>query len=85
MTVATTRPETMLGDTDIAVSPSDPDKQTFVGKTVMLPRLRAQPVELARDRAIVQGQDRARSSDDQTKRWFPFDLLQRGGQSPVPQ
>ena len=35
--VATTRPETMLGDTGIAVSPSDPDKQTFVGKTVMLP------------------------------------------------
>ena len=37
VTVATTRPETMLGDTGIAVSPSDPDKQTFVGKTVMLP------------------------------------------------
>lgn len=37
VTVATTRPETMLGDTGIAVSPSDPDKQTFVSKTVMLP------------------------------------------------
>ncbi len=37
VTVATTRPETMLGDTGIAVSPSDPDKQTFVGKTVILP------------------------------------------------
>lgn len=37
VTVATTRPETMLGDTGIAVSPSDPDKQTFVGRTVMLP------------------------------------------------
>lgn len=37
VTVATTRPETMLGDTGIAVSPSDPDKQIFVGKTVMLP------------------------------------------------
>lgn len=37
VTVATTRPETMLGDTGVAVSPSDPDKQTFVGKTVMLP------------------------------------------------
>ena len=37
VTVATTRPETMLGDTGIAVSPSDSDKQTFVGKTVMLP------------------------------------------------
>ncbi|WP_058270261.1 valine--tRNA ligase [Olsenella massiliensis] len=37
ITVATTRPETMLGDTGIAVSPSDPDKQRFVGKKVLLP------------------------------------------------
>ena len=37
VTVATTRPETMLGDTGIAVSPQDPDKAKFVGKTVMLP------------------------------------------------
>lgn len=35
--VATTRPETMLGDTGVAVSPQDPDKQKFVGKTVLLP------------------------------------------------
>ncbi len=35
--VATTRPETMLGDTGVAVSPKDPDKAAFVGKTVMLP------------------------------------------------
>ena len=37
VTVATTRPETMLGDTGVAVSPSDPDKQKLVGKTVVLP------------------------------------------------
>ena len=37
ITVATTRPETMLGDTGVAVSPDDPDKAKFVGKTVMLP------------------------------------------------
>ena len=37
ITVATTRPETMLGDTGIAVSPDDPDKQKFVGKMVRLP------------------------------------------------
>ena len=35
--VATTRPETMLGDTGVAVSPKDPEKTAFVGKTVMLP------------------------------------------------
>ena len=35
--VATTRPETMLGDTGVAVSPKDPSKAAFVGKTVKLP------------------------------------------------
>lgn len=35
--VATTRPETMLGDTGVAVSPDDPEKKRFVGKTVVLP------------------------------------------------
>ena len=35
--VATTRPETMLGDTGVAVSPEDPEKSKLVGKTVMLP------------------------------------------------
>ena len=35
--VATTRPETMLGDTGVAVSPKDPDKKKFVGAKVMLP------------------------------------------------
>ncbi len=37
VTVATTRPETMLGDTGIAVSPSDEAKAKLVGKTVLLP------------------------------------------------
>ncbi|MGI6031846.1 MAG: valine--tRNA ligase [Coriobacteriales bacterium] len=37
ITVATTRPETMLGDTGVAVSPDDPDKAKFIGKTVKLP------------------------------------------------
>ncbi len=35
--VATTRPETMLGDTGVAVSPKDHDKEKFVGAKVMLP------------------------------------------------
>ena len=37
ITVATTRPETMLGDTGVAVSPQDPEKARFVGATVVLP------------------------------------------------
>ncbi len=35
--VATTRPETMLGDTAVAVHPKDPRYKKFIGKTVKLP------------------------------------------------
>ena len=35
--VATTRPETMLGDTGVAVHPSDPRYQHLIGKMVLLP------------------------------------------------
>lgn len=35
--VATTRPETMLGDTAVAVNPKDKRYKKFVGKTVVLP------------------------------------------------
>jgi valyl-tRNA synthetase len=35
--VATTRPETMLGDTAVAVHPSDPRYQHLIGKKVLLP------------------------------------------------
>ncbi len=37
ITIATTRPETMLGDTAIAVNPKDERFTTFVGKTVTIP------------------------------------------------
>lgn len=37
VTVATTRPETMLGDTAVAVHPKDPRYKQYVGKTVLLP------------------------------------------------
>lgn len=37
ITVATTRPETMLGDTGIAVNPNDERYQEYIGKTVILP------------------------------------------------
>lgn len=37
VTVATTRPETMLGDTAIAMNPSDPRAKVLVGKKVRLP------------------------------------------------
>ena len=37
VTVATTRPETMLGDTAIAMNPSDPRAEALVGRMVRLP------------------------------------------------
>ena len=37
VTVATTRPETMLGDTAVAVNPRDTERGRFIGKRVELP------------------------------------------------
>ncbi len=37
LTVATTRPETMLGDTGVAVNPNDERYKDYIGKTVILP------------------------------------------------
>ena len=37
ITIATTRPETMLGDVAVAVNPSDERYQQFVGKMLVLP------------------------------------------------
>ena len=37
ITVATTRPETMLGDTAVAVHPEDPRYRHLIGKTAILP------------------------------------------------
>jgi valyl-tRNA synthetase len=37
ITVATTRPETMLGDTGVAVHPDDPRYKALIGKHVVLP------------------------------------------------
>ncbi len=37
LVVATTRPETMLGDTGVAINPADPRYSAFHGKSVVLP------------------------------------------------
>lgn len=37
VTIATTRPETMLGDTAVAVNPNDPRYSSLIGKKVILP------------------------------------------------
>ena len=39
ITVATTRPETILGDTAVAVNPNDKRNNKFIGKTAILPEI----------------------------------------------
>ncbi len=52
ITVATTRPETMLGDTAIAMNPSDPRADALVGKKVRLP-LVGREIPIVADQHVV--------------------------------
>jgi len=52
LTVATTRPETMLGDTAVAVHPLDPRYKDLIGKTIDLP-LTARRVPIIGDSVLV--------------------------------
>jgi valyl-tRNA synthetase len=49
LVVATTRPETMLGDTGVAVHPEDERYRDFVGKKVILPLLNRELLVIADD------------------------------------
>ena len=49
--VATTRPETMLGDTAVAVNPDDERYKDLIGKTVVLP-IQDKEIPIIADRAI---------------------------------
>src|SRR6266566_4953245 len=51
LTVATTRPETMLGDTALAVNPNDARHRAFVGKTARLP-ITGIPIPIIADEAV---------------------------------
>lgn len=51
ITVATTRPETMLGDTAVAVHPEDDRYQNLVGKKVILP-LVGRPIPIIADEYV---------------------------------
>ncbi len=51
LTVATTRPETMLGDTAIAVHPTNPKTMGMAGKRVILPIMR-RPIPVIADEAV---------------------------------
>jgi valyl-tRNA synthetase len=50
--IATTRPETMLGDTAVAVHPDDPRYQPLIGKTVTLPLVN-RPIPIIADAILV--------------------------------
>ena len=50
---ATTRPETLLGDTAVAVHPDDPRYQKLVGKTVRHPLLQDRHIPIIADAVLV--------------------------------
>jgi len=52
LTIATTRPETMLGDTAVAVHPDDPRYQHLVGRRCLLPLLN-RPLPIIADPILV--------------------------------
>lgn len=54
VTVATTRPETMLGDVAVAVNPEDKDKQRFVGRMVRVPLAEVE-IPVIADAAVERG------------------------------
>jgi valyl-tRNA synthetase len=57
VTVATTRPETMLGDTAVAINPDDPRAESLRGKSIRLPIVgRIIPI-VEDDYVVMQGAD----------------------------
>lgn len=50
--VATTRPETMLGDVAVAVHPDDPRYAHLIGRTVLLPPLLERSITIVADEAV---------------------------------
>jgi valyl-tRNA synthetase len=54
LTAATTRPETMLGDTALAVNPKDERYQKYIGKTAILPILDRELIIVADDYVDIE-------------------------------
>ncbi|MEX2555207.1 MAG: valine--tRNA ligase [Actinomycetota bacterium] len=82
ITVATTRVETMLGDTGVAVSPADGRYKHLVGKTAVLPILdRELPIvaDAAVDPAFGSGAVKVTPAHDATD----FEIAQRTGLPPI--
>lgn len=64
VTVATTRPETMLGDTAVAMNPADPRAKHLVGKKVRLPIV-GRLIQIIADEHVVL--PNAESEDEKAK------------------
>ncbi len=64
VTVATTRPETMLGDTAVAMNPADPRAKALVGKKVKLPIVGREIPIIADDHVVLPDPD---SEDEKAK------------------
>ena len=82
ITVATTRVETMLGDTGVAVSPADGRYKDLLGKTAVLPILgRELPIvsDVAVDPAFGSGAVKVTPAHDATD----FEIAQRTGLPPI--
>ena len=54
VTVATTRPETLLGDTAVVVHPDDPKGAAYIGKSVMLPIVNVE-IPILADASVERG------------------------------
>jgi valyl-tRNA synthetase len=65
VTVATTRPETMLGDTAVAINPRDPRAASLVGKMVRLPIV-GREIPIVADEMVVLPDP---NSDDEKARF----------------
>ena len=82
ITVATTRVETMLGDTGVAVHPNDDRYKGLVGKTAILPILGRElriVADEAVDRAFGTGAVKVTPAHDPTD----FEIAQRTGLEPI--
>ncbi len=64
VTVATTRPETMLGDTAVAVNPNDPQHAQLIGRHVRLPIVNRIIPIIGDDYVVIPDPD---SSDDKAR------------------
>ncbi len=64
VTVATTRPETMLGDTAVAMNPADPRAAGLLGKMVRLPLVGREIPIIADEHVVLPNPD---SDDEQAK------------------